>query len=332
MEISNKIDVLNIVLILGSLVVSFIFPFELFLFSYAVLGPLHYITEINWLNNKNFFVKDKKAISVLLVFTIIISILVVFKYIWSDNNQLSKYVFRYSRVTTSILILISFIFSIFIVFIESRKKIIISLFLSLILSLLVLKFIPFSFVIVGVFVPTIIHVYLFTLLFMILGAIKNKSKIGVLAVILMCSVPFIIYFSIFSNPINFVSQSTEIIFLESKFDRLITQIIKIFQLKGQDSFTFQSIVSIKIQTFIAFAYTYHYLNWFSKTSVIGWSKNISKTYLYFIGCLWFLIIGLYYFNYRMGMITLFFLSMFHVIVEFPLNFLTIKEIFNSKKP
>jgi hypothetical protein len=27
----------------------------------------------------------------------------------------------------------------------------------------------------------------------------------------------------------------------------------------------------KVQSFIAFAYTYHYLNWFSKTSIIKWN-------------------------------------------------------------
>ena len=42
-----------------SAVLAFILPFELFLFSYAVLGPLHYLTEIGWLHKKNYFAKGK---------------------------------------------------------------------------------------------------------------------------------------------------------------------------------------------------------------------------------------------------------------------------------
>lgn len=38
--------------------VAFIYPFELFVFSYAVLGPLHYLTEISWLHDRNFFAQS----------------------------------------------------------------------------------------------------------------------------------------------------------------------------------------------------------------------------------------------------------------------------------
>src|ERR1043165_8502495 len=38
-----------------SCVAAFVLPFELFLFSYAVLGPLHYLTEISWLHDRKYF-------------------------------------------------------------------------------------------------------------------------------------------------------------------------------------------------------------------------------------------------------------------------------------
>jgi hypothetical protein len=44
-----------------SCVVAFIFPFELFLFSYAILGPLHYFTKISWLHDRNYFTKARRA-------------------------------------------------------------------------------------------------------------------------------------------------------------------------------------------------------------------------------------------------------------------------------
>ena len=42
-----------------STVIAFIIPFELFLFAYAVLGPLHYLTEISWLHDRGYFTKNK---------------------------------------------------------------------------------------------------------------------------------------------------------------------------------------------------------------------------------------------------------------------------------
>ena len=49
---SDKINYLNIGLMMISVVVAFFVPFELFLFSYAVLGPAHYLTEISWLHER----------------------------------------------------------------------------------------------------------------------------------------------------------------------------------------------------------------------------------------------------------------------------------------
>ena len=41
-----------------ALFLAYIFPFELFLFSYIVLGPLHYMTELTWLKEKSFFTSE----------------------------------------------------------------------------------------------------------------------------------------------------------------------------------------------------------------------------------------------------------------------------------
>lgn len=57
-----------------ALAIAMVIPFELFLFAYAVLGPLHYFTEINWLNEKSFFVPDKKYIWVLVGLTALASL------------------------------------------------------------------------------------------------------------------------------------------------------------------------------------------------------------------------------------------------------------------
>src|SRR5687767_11357461 len=56
---SERIDFINILLIILSAVLALVMPFELFLFSYAILGPLHYLTEISWLHDRQYFTKGK---------------------------------------------------------------------------------------------------------------------------------------------------------------------------------------------------------------------------------------------------------------------------------
>jgi hypothetical protein len=68
------INITNIVLMLFSTVVAFILPFKLFLFVYAVLGPLHYLTEISWLDKRNFFVEKKWQVWPYLLVAILLTI------------------------------------------------------------------------------------------------------------------------------------------------------------------------------------------------------------------------------------------------------------------
>lgn len=62
-----------------------------------------------------------------------------------------------------------------------------------------------------------------------------------------------------------------------------------------------------IMRFIAFAYTYHYLNWFSKTSVIKWHLVPKKVLIGTIA-IWLISISLYIYDYTLGLTVLFFLS------------------------
>ena len=71
---SDGINYTNIGLMLLSVVAAYILPFELFLFSYAVLGPLHYLTEISWLDKKSYFLKSKKDIWLLVLIVLFITI------------------------------------------------------------------------------------------------------------------------------------------------------------------------------------------------------------------------------------------------------------------
>ena len=80
--------------------------------------------------------------------------------------------------------------------------------------------------------------------------------------------------------------------------------------------------------FLAFAYTYHYLNWFSKVNIIKWNA-MSKPRLISLSALYLLCIGVYLYDYRTGFVALLFLSILHVLLELPLNVLTIKSLGRS---
>jgi len=86
-----------------------------------------------------------------------------------------------------------------------------------------------------------------------------------------------------------------------------------------------------VMRFIAFAYTYHYLNWFSKTSVIQWHKVPKKT-LYITLVLWVFSVVLYVIDYNIGLKALYFLSFLHVFFEFPLNITSFQGIIKSVIP
>src|SRR5438093_7570437 len=55
----DQVNYLNIGLMLAAAGAAFVRPFELFLFAYALLGPLHYLTEISWLHDRRYFTKGK---------------------------------------------------------------------------------------------------------------------------------------------------------------------------------------------------------------------------------------------------------------------------------
>jgi hypothetical protein len=83
--------------------------------------------------------------------------------------------------------------------------------------------------------------------------------------------------------------------------------------------------------FLGFAYTYHYLNWFSKTGVIRWHE-IGAGRMAAIGVLWLVSVGLYWYDYATGLAVLFFLSMAHVFFEFPLDARTFADVIGARRP
>ncbi len=290
-----------------SLAAAYILPFELFLFSYAVLGPLHYLTEISWLDNKSYFIKSKSDIWLFILLVIFITI------------GLFDAKFKSNIVIGSILFC-GFMYALIILFVDHVGVKLILAFLTFGISLVFHfdTYPPFV-LFFAIWLPTIIHVYLFTGAFILFGALKSRSMSGILSLIVFfaCAFTFFIFMpENFGVPVTDYGKQTYYLFRS-----LNTSLYRVFgfgDLQFSDSNFFFGSEAIAIMRFIAFAYTYHYLNWFSKTTVIKWNQ-ISKKRMTIIIILWIVSVGLYAFNYKVGFYALFLLSMLHVLLEFPLN-------------
>jgi hypothetical protein len=294
---------INSGLIILSCIVAFFIPFELFLFSYAVLGPLHYLTEIGWLHKKNYFTKGKYDF---LLLTLACIILVY----WNFNPPKSG-------TLMADIILLGALASIVFVFIKDwlyRMALII-------LALLTIGFLndlPHYFTWAAMFLPTIIHVFIFTWAFMLYGVLKERSWAGALSIVILIICAICLFMIQPANLQYEVSQYTQKGY--SMFTLLNLNLVNFFNM---DHFTeisqvFTTNAGFVIMRFIAFAYTYHYLNWFSKTSVIKWHQ-VPKQSLILTILIWLGSVAIYAYDYTVGMNVLFFLSFLHVFLEFPLN-------------
>ena len=398
----SKINFLNIGLMLITAVFAFFLPFETFLLAYAFLGPLHYLTEISWLHDRQYFTKGKYDFVPLLLIGVALSY-AAFAKDFDFNIDFYKE---------------------FVALNLFDKLLVLALFSSLLFAFvknLVVKIIAILFIFIFIsgwlapensaensksttifaltsLVPTLIHVYLFTGLFMLFGALKSRSKTGLLSVAAFIIIPiYLVYglpvtpkknyisdygkeayyadgdgffytnvsildhFRLMNEPnltnkqyldsiINKDSKTNQTPIAERQriTDSLSDKLNQAFIVPNPESeyymrpipaklaipieskdyywnYVFFSGFGIMLMRFIAFAYMYHYLNWFSKTEVIRWHK-VPKIRFIAVLLLWLTACALYAYNYSLGLSFLFFLSFTHVLLEFPLNMVSIVGI------
>ncbi len=318
----NKLNYLNIGLMLLSCLIAFYLPFDLFLFAYAILGPAHYLTEISWLHERHYFTKGKRDY---LLLGILAFLIFLCSYVLKDMKYFQKK--DLWVMLSNSFIFIAFFSALVLAVLKDGFTRMVGVCMVCIAALLAKNY----FLIFSVFLPTLIHVYIFTGLFILYGALKSRSTSGYFsfAVFLLCPLLFV-----------FVSSGAFIISPYAQKTYYYFQVVneKVYQLFSSPNSQvpdirtalYESSLGIKIMRFIAFAYTYHYLNWFSKTTVIKWHK-ISKIRMGIIVLLWGISIGLYAYDYKLGFDWLFFLSVLHVFLEFPLNHTSFIGIFKESK-
>jgi len=421
----DKINYANIGLMLITAVLAYFFPFETFLLAYAYLGPLHYLTEISWLHDRNYYSKGKYDFLVLLLVGILLSYAA-----FAKDFGVSLEVYDYfvkMNLFDKLLVFALFSSILFALVKNLFVKIIAILFLYVFVSGWLSPDNSTSnaesttvFALTSL-VPTLIHVYLFTGLFMLFGSLKTRSVSGMWQMVGFVVVPLLLVFAlpvdtkapiskfgkdahyakgdgfyatnisimdhfnliedpIYTNadfvafvnkkdfkdanaqyqfiakadlkkiidslkkkpndayvmnkqPINPNFQADNILALylkpevlnEYQMKPMPAKIFSGFSFEKYASIVYNSTVGIMLMRFIAFAYLYHYLNWFSKTEVIRWHQ-VPKLRFAAVILLWVVASVFYTYDYSLGLSLLFFLSFSHVLLEFPLNIISIVGI------
>jgi hypothetical protein len=69
--VKHLVDYANMLLMVIAAITAVYIPFDLLLISYAILGPLHYMTEISWLSNKHLFMQGRPGYFVVVALCIL---------------------------------------------------------------------------------------------------------------------------------------------------------------------------------------------------------------------------------------------------------------------
>jgi hypothetical protein len=320
---TDQLNYLNIGLMILAAAAAFVRPFEVFLAAYAFLGPLHYLTEISWLHDRNYYTRGKRDYLMLVAMAVVVTIVV---------TKIIPGVPDWVRVATTY---IAFGIALVFVLVSKPWKRRVCYALLIVTSGLAVH-VDVLYTVFGVLLPTIVHVFVFTGLFILAGALKGRSVSGIssLAVFCLCALSF---FMIGRNATaGDVSVSVQKIYYA--FTQLNYSLMTPFNqqdLSVPENTTnfinfvnyrlYHSPLALAIMRLIAFGYLYHYLNWFSKTSIIQW-HNIPRSRFIGVIVIWVASVGAYAYNYQFGLRWLFFLSFTHVLLEFPLNHLTMINI------
>ncbi len=421
----DKINYANIGLMLITAVLAYFYPFETFLLAYAYLGPLHYLTEISWLHDRNYYSKGKYDFVVLLLVGILLSY-AAFAKDFGVSVEVYDYFVKMNLFDKLL------VFALFSAVLFALVK---NLFVKIVAILFLYVFVSgwlspdnatansestTVFALTSL-VPTLIHVYLFTGLFMLFGSLKTRSVSGMWQMVGFVVVPLVLVFALPVDPQAKVSEfgknahyakgdgfyatnisimdhfnliedpvytnSDFIAFVKKKdfkqanaqynfitkenLYHLVDSLSKIpnkayllkkqplnanfqvnnilllftkegmldeyqmkpipaklftgFSLEKYASIVYHSTIGIMLMRFIAFAYLYHYLNWFSKTEIIRWHQ-VPKLRFAAVILLWVVASVFYAYDYSLGLSLLFFLSFSHVLLEFPLNIISIVGI------
>jgi len=288
-------DAAHLGLMLVGLGLTYLVPFELLLLAYVVLGPAHYATEISWLHDRKYFL-PARGIAIGLAMVAIVAALID-NAAWFGFVMWSAFVVcvLLAATTTALQGAMLFIAALALTFWMAMQGA--------------------SLAVLGILLPTLIHVSLFTMVFMALGAYRSGATVQwVLFALYVAAIALILV----APP----SAATMIPSFEKTgqeyFGNVAPALGRLFGIADLR-------LDTRLVSLLAFVYTYHYLNWFIKAEIIHWYR-MSRGRLALVVAASAASTALYFNDYAFGFTVLLALSLAHIVLEFPLNGLALRQL------
>jgi hypothetical protein len=263
--------------------------------AYVVLGPAHYLTEISWLHDRSYYLPHRGIAAALAVVAVVAALI--------DNASWFGFAMWGALVACAMLAATSSA-------IESML-----LFMAAVALSAVMYSSGSSLAVIGILIPTLVHVSLFTLVFMILGAYRSGSRTqAALVIVYLVAIVTILVLP----PTAEIRAASLARAAQSYFGNVGPALGRLF---GNPNLTLDT----RLTSLLAFVYTYHYLNWFIKADVIRWTA-VPKLRLAFMIAASAVSTILYFYDYAFGFTFLLALSLVHILLEFPLNSLAVRQL------
>jgi hypothetical protein len=288
-------DAVHLGLMLLALGIAYVVPIELLLLSYVILGPAHYTTEISWLHDRKYFLPHRGVAVVLAV--VAGAAAMIDSASWLGFVMWSAFVLcaLFSATTTG------------------AQGVVLLIGAAGLTALMYVR--APSLAVLGVLLPTLIHVSLFTLIFMTLGVYRSGSRTqAALIAVYAVAIGLILAFPPSATAV--ISAFADV--ARDYFGNVAPALGRLFGNPGLH-------LDGRLTGLLAFVYTYHYLNWFIKADVIRWT-DIPPGRLALVASISAASTGLYFYDYALGFSVLLALSLIHVVLEFPLNALAMRQL------
>jgi hypothetical protein len=288
-------DWVHFALMVAALGLAYAMPFELLILARAVLGPAHYTTEISWLHDRGYFLKRRSVAAVLAIVAVGVSLANYAP--WSGFIIWAAFVVSAAAAATR----------------SSRQTGLLRIAAGAHTTIMFVK--SPALAVTGALLTTVVHASLFTLVFMGLGAWRTQSRVQ--AALIGAYIAAIALLVVFPP-----SEATAVVPVFADLTH------RYFVSLGQPLGALFGIGDLSIDRvagLFAFIYAYHYLNWFIKAEVIRWA-NIPPRRWVTIGVVYAASTGLYFYDFALGFSVVMALSFMHVILEFPLDALAVRQL------
>jgi len=288
-------DAAHLGLMLAALGLAYLVPFELLLLAYVVLGPAHYATEISWLHDRKYFL-PQRGVAVALATVAIIAALI-------ENASWFGFV-MWASFVLCVLVAATTTAMQGVLFVIAAIGVTAALAMH-----------GASLAVLGVLLPTLIHVSVFTLVFMTLGAYRSGARVQwVLVALYVASILLILLAPPSAATLipSFAKAG------ESYFANVAPALGRLLGIPDLR-------LDTRLTSLLAFVYTYHYLNWFIKAEIIHWNR-MTKERLVLVVAASAISTALYFYDYALGFTVLLAFSLAHIVLEFPLNGLALRQL------